>query len=124
MAITQIPQVSINELYPLYYRPSGSAVFAECLKHEERSLISQNHGKIMIGGHIRVGRGVMIQHVERITIGKGVTLGKTCVIAANSFVTKDVTDNCIVSGNLAKNVKTNIENMPETEDCKEFEIYI
>lgn len=87
-------------------------------------MISQNHGEIMIGGHIRVGRGVMIPRVERITIGKGVTFGKTCVIAANSFVTKDVTDNCIVYGNLAKNVKTNIENKPETEDCKEFEIYM
>ena len=176
--------------------PSGSVVFADGSNSSDivlsdnvfifGSLMTQSHGKINIGDHSRVGRGVMIQSVESITIGrgvtiardvvitdnnthptslyfkqaralsamdspmhlwkwsahkpvfigdftwvgersricKGVTIGKNCVIAAHSVVTKDVPDNCIAAGNPAKIVKTNIEEMPEPEGCKEFEIYM
>lgn len=150
------------------------------------SLMSQSHGKITIGNHSRIGRGVMIQCVESITIGrgvtiardvvvtdnnthptsfyfkqaralaplnspmhlwkwsahkpvsigdftwvgersricKGVTIGKNCVIAAHSVVTKDVPDNCIAAGNPAKIVKMNIENTPEPVGCEEFDNYM
>lgn len=150
------------------------------------ALMSQSHGKIIIGDHSRIGRGAMIQSVESITIGrgvtiardvvvtdnnthptslhfkqaralaplnspmhlwkwsshkpvliddftwvgersricKGVTIGKNCVIAANSVVTKDVPDNCIAAGNPAKIVKTNIEDVPEPEGCVDFDQYM
>lgn len=39
------------------------------------------------------------------TILPGVILGKNCVVAAGSVVTKDVPANMIVAGNLAKIVK-------------------
>ncbi len=74
------------------------------------------HKPVSIGDFTWVG--------ERSRICKGVSIGKNCVIAAHSVVTKDVPDNCIAAGNPAKIVKTNIEEMPEPESCKEFEIYM
>lgn len=74
------------------------------------------HKPVSIGDFTWIG--------ERSRICKGVTIGNNCVIAAHSVVTKDVPDNCIAAGNPAKIVKTNIENMPEPEGCKEFETYM
>jgi len=42
------------------------------------------------------------------TILKGVKIGKGSIIAAGAVVTKDVPANCIVAGNPAKIIKTNI----------------
>lgn len=38
----------------------------------------------------------------------GVKIGDSCIVGAGSVVTKDVPNNCIVAGNPAKIIKTNI----------------
>ena len=45
-------------------------------------------------------------------ISKGVTIGENSIVAAGSVVTKDVPPNCIVGGNPAKVVKTDIDKEP------------
>lgn len=59
------------------------------------------HAPIMIGENCWIGTNVRIC--------KGVSIGDNSIIAACSVVTKDVPSNCIVAGNPAKIVKTNID---------------
>ncbi len=59
---------------------------------------------IIIGENVWIGR--------RVIINKGVTIGDNSVVAACSVVTKDVPANCIVAGNPAKIVKTDIDKLP------------
>lgn len=56
---------------------------------------------------IIIGKNCWIGQCSRIC--KGVTIGDGSIIAANSVVTKDVPANCIVAGNPAKVVKTDID---------------
>lgn len=72
--------------------PSGS--FA-------RSWINSDNAPIYIGDDCWIG--------QYSRICKGVKIGNGSVVAANSVVTKDVPDNCIVAGNPAKVVKTDID---------------
>lgn len=75
-----------------------------------------SHKPIVINDNVWIG--------ERSRICKGVTIGKNCVIGANSIVTKDIPDNCIAVGNPAKVVKTDIDKLPNPTDCKEFNDFI
>ncbi|MGD9930649.1 MAG: DapH/DapD/GlmU-related protein [Mangrovibacterium sp.] len=59
---------------------------------------------------ITIGRNVWIGSFSRIC--KGVTIGENSIVAANAVVTKDVPPNCIVAGNPAKIVKTDIDKAP------------
>ena len=56
---------------------------------------------------IRIGRNCWIGENSRIC--KGVTIGNGSIVAANSVVTKDVPANCIVAGNPARVVRTDID---------------
>ena len=49
------------------------------------------------------------------TILKGVTIGRGCIVAAGSVVTKDVPDGCLVAGNPAKIIRRGVE---ITEACQ------
>ncbi|HFC9227548.1 DapH/DapD/GlmU-related protein [Enterococcus faecium] len=49
---------------------------------------------------IKIGNNVFIGMKSRIL--KGVHIGNNVVIGANSLVKKDVSDDCVVAGNLAK----------------------
>ncbi|MEE9325994.1 MAG: acyltransferase [Cocleimonas sp.] len=63
---------------------------------------SRRHDAItVIGTHCFIGCGSLI--LPNITIGNHV------IVAAGSVVTKDVPSNCIVAGNPAKIIKSNIE---------------
>lgn len=53
---------------------------------------------------IRIKSGTWIGN--KVTIMQGVTIGKNCVIGANSVVTKDVPDSCVAAGVPAKIIKT------------------
>ena len=55
---------------------------------------------------VRIGDNVWIGY--RAMILKGVTVGDGSIVAANSVVTKDVPSHCIVAGNPAKIIRTNI----------------
>lgn len=68
---------------------------------DERSWKHADHAPIIIGKNVWIG--------EYVRICKGVTIGDGSVVAANAVVTKDVPANCIVAGNPAKIVKTDID---------------
>ena len=59
---------------------------------------------IIIHDNVWIGRNSIIN--------KGVTIGENSIVAAGSVVTKDVPPNCIVGGNPAKVVKTDIDTEP------------
>lgn len=65
------------------------------------------HAPIIIGQNCWIGSNVRIC--------KGVTIGDNSIVAACSVVTKDVPANCIVAGNPAKVVKTDIDKIPEPQ---------
>lgn len=73
--------------------------------HQMRTWKYSDNAPIIIGENCWIG-----SHVR---ICKGVTIGDNSVIAACSVVTKDVPANCIVAGNPAKVVKTDIDQVPE-----------
>ena len=63
---------------------------------------SRRHAaKTVIGTHCFIGCGSIIM--------PNVTIGNHVIVAAGSVVTKDVPDHCIVAGNPAKVIKTDIE---------------
>lgn len=59
---------------------------------------------------IIIGKNVWIGANSRIL--KGVNIGDNSIVAASSVLTKDVPKNCIVAGNPAKIVKTDIDKIP------------
>lgn len=61
----------------------------------DRSLVSK--GGVKIGDYVWVG--------DKVTILPGVTIGSNVIIGANSVVTTDIPDNCVVAGIPAKMVK-------------------
>lgn len=63
---------------------------------------------------ILIGNNVWIGANSR--INKGVTIGVNSIVAANSVVVKNVPDNCIVAGNPARVVKTDIDKLPRFFD--------
>jgi acetyltransferase-like isoleucine patch superfamily enzyme len=58
------------------------------------------------GGTIRIGEGSWIGHGAAIVCGRGsLTLGRNCVVAANSLVTRSFPDYSVIAGNPARVVK-------------------
>lgn len=72
--------------------------------HDSRLWKHSDSAPIIIGDNCWIGTNVRIC--------KGVTIGNNSVVAACSVVTKDVPPNCIVAGNPAKVVKTDIDKLP------------
>lgn len=97
----------------------------------------QCESKVVIGDNCAIAGGVIIQdtdfhptfdengvrkpHTKPVTIGnhvwicsnaivlKGVTIGDGAIIAAGAVVTKDVPSKCLVGGNPAKVIRTNVD---------------
>lgn len=85
-------------------------------RSDARSWIHSIHAPIKIGENVWIGQGSRIC--------KGVEIGDNSIVAANSVVTKSVPANCIVAGNPARIVKTDIDKIPAPTSCKEFNEYI
>lgn len=109
--------VSDNNTHPVapIYRHVWTINYQN-LKSELHLFKYSSHKPITIKDNVWIG--------ERCRVCKGVTIGKNCVIGANSIVTKDIPDNCIAVGNPAKVVKTDIDKLPNPTDCKEFNDFI
>lgn len=84
-------QISAFSTYPL------RAFFLENFSEED----AQTKGPIVVEDEVWIGQRCMIM--------SGVTLGKGCIVAAGSIVTKDVPPFAIVGGNPAKFIKWRIE---------------
>lgn len=70
-------------------------------RHDSKLWKHSANAPIIIGENCWIGTNVRIC--------KGVTIGDNSIVAACSVVTKDVPANCIVAGNPAKIVKTDID---------------
>lgn len=66
-----------------------------CLPVSKRPVVTK--GPVIIGKNVWIG--------DKATILPGITIGDGVVIAANSVVTKDVPDYCVIGGNPAKIIK-------------------
>lgn len=58
-----------------------------------------SHGEIVIGDNVWIG--------DKVTILAGIHIGNNCVVGANTVVTKDIPDNCVVVGNPSRIIRTN-----------------
>lgn len=103
----------------------GSIISAKNLIHLERDVIvaqqvimvDHNHvyedvttsiinQGITEGGRIRIGQGCWIGHGSAIICSKGeLTIGRNCVIAVNSVVTRSIPDYCVVFGSPASIIR-------------------
>lgn len=65
------------------------------------------------GGRIRIGQGCWIGHGSAIICSKGeLTIGRNCVVAVNSVVTRSIPDYCVVFGSPAAIIR---QYDPETQ---------
>lgn len=81
------------------------AQFVSILDHDHDYVV-QNNELIMKGYNtapITIGSNVWI--ADKVTILKGVQIGSNVIIGANSLVTKNVPNNCIVAGNPVRVIK-------------------
>lgn len=61
---------------------------------------------ISTGGTIRIGQGTWVGHGATILCSRGdLTIGRNCVIAAKSIVTRSIPDYSVVAGNPARIIK-------------------
>jgi acetyltransferase-like isoleucine patch superfamily enzyme len=87
--------------------PRGLSIGSKTLVAFDAILLAHDYAsrrhdaKTVIGTHCFIGCGSLI--LPNITIGNHV------IVAAGSVVTKDVPSNCIVAGNPAKIIKSDIE---------------
>jgi acetyltransferase-like isoleucine patch superfamily enzyme len=89
---------------------NGSYLERDVLVGQSVIIIDHNHkyDDIMVpvikqgitsGGRIRIGQGSWIGRGAAIIAPKGdLTIGRNCVVAVNSVVTRDVPDYCLVAG--------------------------
>lgn len=103
VAISQNTTICDNNNHPV------SPAFREKMEkkpmgHDSRLWKHSANAPIIIGDNCWIGTNVRIC--------KGVTIGNNSIVAACSVVTKDVPANCIVAGNPAKVVKTDIDKIP------------
>lgn len=51
-------------------------------------------------------------------------IGDNCIVAANSVVTKSAPANCIIAGNPARIVKTDIDKVEAPATCEGYNDYV
>lgn len=75
-----------------------------------------DHKPVIIGRNCWIGQNSRIQ--------KGVEIGDNCIVAANAVVTKSAPANCILAGNPAKIVKTDIDKIEPPTTCLGYNEYV
>lgn len=113
-AVAENVHITDNNNHPV--NPSYRKYMRICGDKESRLWKHSAHAPVIIGENCWIGRNVSIM--------KGVTIGDNAIIAANSVVTRSVPANCIVAGNPAKVVKTDIEEIPAPTSCQGYNQYI
>lgn len=98
----------VNPDFRLYMRMTPENDDSRKWKHSDNA-------PIIIGKNCWIGQNVRIQ--------KGVSIGDNCIIAANSVVTKGAPANCILAGNPAKIVKTDIYQIEAPNSCARYNEY-
>lgn len=98
----------VNPSFRRYMRTTPEGDDSRMWKHAA-------HAPIIIGKNCWIGQNSRIQ--------KGVVLGDNCIVAANSVVTKGAPANCILAGNPAKVVKTNIDQVEAPTSCEGYNEY-
>lgn len=99
----------VSPLYRQYMRTTSSVDDSRHWKHSA-------HAPVIIGKNCWIGQNARIQ--------KGVVLGDNCIVAANSVVTKSAPANCILAGNPARIVKTDIDQVAAPDSCEGYNEYI
>lgn len=74
------------------------------------------HAPVVIGKNCWIGQNSRIH--------KGVVLGDNCIVAANAVVTKSAPANCILAGNPARIVKTDIDQVEAPTTCEGYNEYV
>ena len=74
------------------------------------------HATVVIGKNCWIGQNSRIH--------KGVVLGDNCIVAANAVVTKSAPANCILAGNPARIVKTDIDQVEAPTTCEGYNEYV
>lgn len=99
----------VNPSFRKYMRMTPEGDDSRMWKHSA-------HAPVVIGKNCWIGQNARIQ--------KGVVLGDNCIVAANSVVTKSAPANCILAGNPARIVKTDIDQVEAPDSCEGYNEYI
>ena len=109
VVITDNNNHPINPSFRQYMRTTPANDDSRRWKHS-------SHAPIIIGKNCWIGQNSRIH--------KGVVLGDNCIVAANSVVTKGAPANCILAGNPARIVKTDIDKVEAPDTCVGYNEYI
>lgn len=99
----------VNPSFRMYMRTTPERDDSRMWKHSA-------HAPVVIGKNCWIGQNSRIH--------KGVVLGDNCIVAANAVVTKSAPANCILAGNPARIVKTDIDQVEAPTTCEGYNEYV
>lgn len=109
VVITDNNNHPVNPSFRMYMRTTPERDDSRMWKHAA-------HAPVIIGKNCWIGQNSRIH--------KGVVLGDNCIVAANAVVTKSAPANCILAGNPARIVKTDIDQVEAPTTCEGYNEYV